>query len=213
MRESAREFFYNFDDLIETNKMVPENIVPKLRTYNINGENIGPNEIVAIVDGLKYGDIEIVKRWKEMLNILAEYLNRTLDSIYENRRDPNQAQHYGDDNYDGPDMIRLEQSMEFIIRMLLQELEPVGKTFDFIGEFDFAMKPDEDMALTSLQRQGIRRRDGSRIYLPKEIIENEIKPNVGIRPRPTRKGGKTRRRHNRRKTNRRKTNRRKTKGR
>lgn len=186
MRESARLFFEYFDDLMERNQMIPEGIVvPKLRTYEINGENIGPNEIVDIVKGLKDGDIEIVKRWREMLKILEEYFENTLDSFHENRRDPNRDQHYGDDDYDGPSLIRLEDSMEFLIEKILGEMQG-GKTFDYLGNFDFAMKPEEDMALQSLMRQGIQKKDGSRLYLPKEIIEKEIGTSVGIRPR----GGK-----------------------
>jgi hypothetical protein len=65
------------------------------------------------------------------------------------------------------------------------------------------MKPTEEMALTSLERQGIKTKNNKRILLPSHIVKFEIVPYVG---RKKWNGGRTKdkikktSRNNRRKT-------------
>lgn len=210
MNERAIDFFLYFDEIIDINNVMPRDISPKLRKYDIEGEIIGLTEIQDIVNGLRTGDIEIVKRWRKMISILVEYFHKTLNLIYNNRRDQDPDHillNYGEHDPYGYNIWKLEESMEYLIQKMLNEIEPLGRTFEYLGKFDFAMKPEEDMALTSLGRQGIQTHDGRRLFLPDDVIRKIKDDFTGIKPRSPRrtitrkhKGGKRHTRGQRDKT-------------
>ena len=204
MVRTSKDFFDDFNKLMEINALIPDYVPPRLVEYNINGQNIGPEDIVRIVEGIKEGDKEQLLKW----GYLKEYLSRTLDLIesmssWENKE--NWREIYGWDR-DPRREIRVE-SMEHNIEIIIKRLlyTDFRMNPNKLGSFFQIMKPTERMALESLQRQGIETQNKKRMTLPPEMFR-EIGKFVGRSKGGQRNRIKTRRksRCNKRKSIRRK---------
>lgn len=186
MSITKEQFLDNFDELMRLNASIPENVISRLTVRNINGRHMGPDDLVAIVEGIKQGNRDKIERRRD----LVTYLERTLIFIEDNRLDRrNWASIYGFQD-DGVDVYEIDEKMEEKIHELLEVLYKNPQEF---AEFFALMKPSEEMGLISLERQGIQKGNNQRINLPPELYREEIRPFVGIKV----KGGrtKTRRRY------------------
>ncbi len=181
MVRTSNDFFDDFGELMKQNTLLPNYVPPRLVEYNINGRNVGPEDIVRIVEGIKQGNREQLNRW----NDLKEYLTRTLDLIeynksieYDNRELMEHT--YGFRRHLGlveeVNVPLIEYRMEIIISRLLNNDFIMNQTQ--LGDFFVLMKPSEHMALTSLERQGIEKQNKKRMTLPPEMFK-EIGKFVG----------------------------------
>jgi hypothetical protein len=207
MVRTAKDFFDDFDKLIKDNALIPDYVPARLIHYNINGIDVGPEDIVQIVEGIKQGNREQLNRW----NDLKEYLIRTQDLIEYNKSQEYDNRELLENIYgfrrhlglvEEVDVPSIEYRMEIIINRLLNNDFRMKETQ--LGDFFGLMKPSEKIGLTSLQRQGIEKKNKKRMTLPREIFEDEISSFVG----KTIKGG--RRRSKKMKSMRRKNKRKRT---
>lgn len=198
MARTRQDFFNDFDELMNLNDIINSVLPPTHRTaglktldiYNYeqtDTEEVGPEDIVRIVDGIREGDREQMNRWR----VLSVYLIQTLDKIEDNQESrPNYDWIYGYDRNLDVDVKEIEKKMEIIIRRLLNDLSDDPNEF---ARFFELMKPSEQMALASLERQGTRTAVATtttperRKRLLPELFREEIAPFVGKQL----KGGKT----------------------
>jgi hypothetical protein len=201
MSRRLHDFFESFKEVISYNNSIPAYVstdYPRLKTYNIDGIDIGPEEIVRIVEGIKEGNREDLNK----MDALKEYLQRTLDLIDEYRSDrENEELIYGygrglpeDEDLISVPVARFESAMEYNINKVLNVLETDGEER---AKFFGYITPSHEMALTSLQRQGITKKNNEKLLLPEQVIKYQIKPFVAKIP----KGGLKKRRTRRKKRN------------
>jgi hypothetical protein len=182
MSITKEEFFEDFDELMRKNELIPRHLLSRLRSYNINGQNVGPEDIVRIMQGIREGDREQINRWRDV----EEYFNRTLRIM---RRNIEDSRVLGEYIYGGHeldiDVYQIERSMEYIIRRLLTVFDMNPYQF---AEFFGLMTPGQQMGLASLERQGTRIAAATattperRNNLPTEIYRDVIGPYVGKKP-------------------------------
>lgn len=192
MARTSNDFFNDFDELMKKNALLPDYVPARLIHYNINGIDVGPEDIVRIVQGIKEGNKEQLNRWFD----LKEYLTKTLDLIEDNKSHEYDDRESFEKTYgfrrhlglvEEVNVPLIEYGMELIIKRLLHN------EFDFImnptqfSEFFGLMNTSEQMALTSLEKQGIEKKNKERMTLPSAIFDFEIGPYLGKKV----KGGKT----------------------
>jgi hypothetical protein len=207
MSRRLNDFFESFKEVISYNNAIPAYVLtdyPRLKTYNIDGIDIGPEDIVRIVEGIKEGNRADLNK----MDVLKEYLQRTLDLIDEYRSDTENAEliyGYGrglpeDEDTISVPVARYESAMEYNIRRVLNVLETDGQERATIFGY---ITPSHEMALTSLQRQGITKKNKKKVFLPEDVIQYKIKPFVAKIPKGGLKKRRTRRkkRNNKNKTN------------
>jgi hypothetical protein len=190
---NKEDFFKNFDELIRVNSLMPN--LFKLGVYNINGQNMGLEDIVRIMAGIREGNREQLNRWRDV----QKYLNITLEKIRMNEEFNKKGMliQYSRDEDENVHYSRLEKYMGYVIHKLLNVLE---KKPDEFARFFGLMKPSEQMALASLERQGTLITAATtttperRKRLLPEIFREEIGPYVGKKPKGGTKHNKSKRR-------------------
>jgi hypothetical protein len=186
MIRTSNDFFNDFYKIIDLNKDIMNYAPSRLINYNINGEDIGPEDIIKIVKGIEEGDTEQFARWP----YLEDYLSKTYDLIEDNRTFDKNAGNWPEIyGYGRPgvsedkrnDVYLMVYNPESEMSEIIYEFESneFRMTANELIEFFGLMKFKEAISLKSLERQGIETQNNKRIKLPSDIFKFGISPYIG----------------------------------
>jgi hypothetical protein len=175
----SQYFFDTLNNIIKKHNTYSGRVVETqnhqiLPSFNIDDEDVTPNDILIIAEGIKNADLEQINR----IPIFKKYLERT-DEYFENKHSNRRVidslvPKFVDQEVPLNEfqLFLLERDIQQDIGFLLGELnsEDISKLFDLV-------KPTEQMALKSLERQK---------KLPQDMIR-EIGSNLGKIPKGGRK--------------------------